>query len=158
MDNPVFLAKWWAHTDTIPILLNVLVWITPDAATGMKMFGRSWNISSGQGKWTREGRQPIKGMDQASYHDGDVGLCKTANHTWELSHQGRRELWFLDRKSCYSWKLTWNCWFPGSPGLWCVGERMLSHSVTLSHVWLFATQWTIAHPAPLFLEFSRQEY
>ena len=28
----------------------------------------------------------------------------------------------------------------------------------LSHVWLFLTPWTIAHQAPLSMEFSRQEY
>ena len=28
----------------------------------------------------------------------------------------------------------------------------------LSHVQLFATPWTVAHQAPLFLGFSRQEY
>ena len=28
----------------------------------------------------------------------------------------------------------------------------------LSHVWLFATPWTVAHQAPLSMEFSRQEY
>ena len=28
----------------------------------------------------------------------------------------------------------------------------------LSHVWLFVTPWTIAHLAPLSMEFSRQEY
>ena len=28
----------------------------------------------------------------------------------------------------------------------------------LSHVWLFATLWTAAHKAPLFMGFSRQEY
>ena len=27
-----------------------------------------------------------------------------------------------------------------------------------SHVWLFATPWTVAHQAPLSTEFSRQEY
>ena len=29
---------------------------------------------------------------------------------------------------------------------------------SLSHVRLFATPWTIAHQAPLFMGFSRQEY
>ena len=29
---------------------------------------------------------------------------------------------------------------------------------SLNHVWLFATPWTIAHQAPLFVGFSRQEY
>ena len=28
----------------------------------------------------------------------------------------------------------------------------------LSHVWLFATPWTVAHQTPLFMEFSGQEY
>ena len=28
----------------------------------------------------------------------------------------------------------------------------------LSRVWLFATPWTVAHQAPLSMEFSRQEY
>ena len=27
-----------------------------------------------------------------------------------------------------------------------------------SHVWLFVTLWTVAHQAPLFIGFSRQEY
>ena len=34
-------------------------------------------------------------------------------------------------------------------------ECMLSH---FSHVQLFVTLWTIAHQAPLFMGFSRQEY
>ena len=29
---------------------------------------------------------------------------------------------------------------------------------SLSHVQLFATPWTVAHQAPLSMEFSRQEY
>ena len=29
---------------------------------------------------------------------------------------------------------------------------------SLSHVWLFATPWTVACQAPLYMEFSRQEY
>ena len=36
-----------------------------------------------------------------------------------------------------------------------VHARMLSH---FSHVWLFATLWTIACQASLFMGFSRQEY
>ena len=30
--------------------------------------------------------------------------------------------------------------------------------LSLSCVWLFVTPWTVAHQAPLFMEFSRQEY
>ena len=30
--------------------------------------------------------------------------------------------------------------------------------LALSHVWLSATPWIVAHQAPLSMEFSRQEY
>ena len=33
-----------------------------------------------------------------------------------------------------------------------------SESQSLSRVWLFVTPWTVAHQAPLSMEFSRQEY
>ena len=32
------------------------------------------------------------------------------------------------------------------------------HVQVFSHVGLFATPWTVAHQAPLSIEFSRQEY
>ena len=32
------------------------------------------------------------------------------------------------------------------------------HARELSHIQLFATAWTIARQAPLFMEFSRQQY
>ena len=38
---------------------------------------------------------------------------------------------------------------------------LLVHTCTLScfsHVWLFVTLWTVAHQAPLYMGFSRQEY
>ena len=35
---------------------------------------------------------------------------------------------------------------------------LLSSVQTLSHVQLFSTTWTVAHQAPLSVEFSRQEY
>ena len=37
----------------------------------------------------------------------------------------------------------------------CVCVCVHAHSV---HVWLFATPWTIAHQAPVSMEFSRKEY
>ena len=37
----------------------------------------------------------------------------------------------------------------------CVRACMLSH---FSRVQLFVTLWTVAHQAPLSMEFSRQEY
>ena len=35
---------------------------------------------------------------------------------------------------------------------------VLESEKSLSCVWLFATPWTLAHQAPLSMEFSRQEY
>ena len=35
------------------------------------------------------------------------------------------------------------------------GESVCS---SLTHVWLFATAWTVDHQAPLAMGFSRQEY
>ena len=32
------------------------------------------------------------------------------------------------------------------------------HAYMLSYVWIFATPWSVTHPAPLPMEFSRQEY
>ena len=41
---------------------------------------------------------------------------------------------------------------PLKPECACKGAQLLSH------VRLFATPWTVDHQAPLFVEFSRQEY
>ena len=36
---------------------------------------------------------------------------------------------------------------------------IVTHSMcVLSHVWLFVTSWTVAHQAPLSMEFSKPEY
>ena len=43
----------------------------------------------------------------------------------------------------------------------CTTVYMCMHVCLLScfsHVWLFATPWTVAHQAPLSMRFSRQEY
>ena len=37
-------------------------------------------------------------------------------------------------------------------------EKWCRWSVLVSHVWLFVTPWTVAHQAPLSMEFSSQEY
>ena len=47
----------------------------------------------------------------------------------------------------------------GLPWLWLrVHLAVCVCTQSLSHVQLFATPWTIAHQAPLFVGFSRQEY
>ena len=41
----------------------------------------------------------------------------------------------------------------------CVCARALMRALSyLSHVWLFATPWTVAHRVPWSVEFSRQQY
>jgi len=70
----------------------------------------------------------------------------------------------------------WRAWFMGSQRVrhdwvtelnWTLGPccssilnivEYIVYVCMLSHVWLFATTWTVAHQAPLSLEFSRQEY
>ena len=43
--------------------------------------------------------------------------------------------------------------------LWCQFLFLTDVCVcVLSHIQLFATPWTVAHQAPLSMEFSRQEY
>ena len=39
-----------------------------------------------------------------------------------------------------------------------VGEKEGNRVKSFSHVWLFATPWTVAHQAPPSMGFSRQEY
>ena len=39
-------------------------------------------------------------------------------------------------------------------GLW----HVMSCVCMISHIWLFATPWTVTHQAPLSMEFSREEY
>ena len=63
--------------------------------------------------------------------------------------------------------LTWLCWSLASsckkssltlashPSLRQEEEREVK---SFSHVWLFATLWTVAYQAPLSMGFSRQEY
>ena len=52
------------------------------------------------------------------------------------------------------WALTWGVGGPGDR----VAEGWAVHMCLPSPDWLFATPWTIAHPAPLSMGFSRQEY
>ena len=76
----------------------------------------------------------------------------------------------------FSWHSTWSCDIlrtsttniltPASPLSICrnrvysvsIHGTMCLCSILLSHVWFFATPWTIAHQAPLFTELSRPEY
>ena len=39
-----------------------------------------------------------------------------------------------------------------------VGCSIFVHAQSFSPIWLFAVPWTVSHHAPLFMEFSRQEY
>ena len=45
----------------------------------------------------------------------------------------------------------WHCAF-------YIPKIMPCHVCMLNRVWLFVTLWTVAHQAPLSMEFSRQEY
>ena len=51
---------------------------------------------------------------------------------------------------------------PACPQSWShpvsIETQSESESLSFSHVQLSATPWTVAHPAPLSMEFPRQEY
>ena len=78
-------------------------------------------------------------------------MCKTQPAATE-THRA------LERRSSWPW-----C-FGGGRSCW--GRKVWSRDVIkcvsewqlLSHVWLFATPWTVTCQAPLSMEFSRQEY
>ena len=58
---------------------------------------------------------------------------------------------FLSRTSCVL--CLRSCPFPVLPDI-----GFTRYVCVLSHIWLFATTWTIAHKAPLPMGFTRQEY
>ena len=63
--------------------------------------------------------------------------------------------WITTRIYCVAQGTRLNVmWKPGWEGVW--GDCM--HVYSLSHVWLFATLWTVARQAPSSMGFSRQEY
>ena len=71
-----------------------------------------------------------------------------------------------------SQKSTWQFWNAVSSAFQDILLSVVPHSLyihvytyiyegewkSLSHVWLFATPWAVAHQAPLSMEFSKQEY
>ena len=61
-----------------------------------------------------------------------------------------------------TWTLiTQNVWFPISlhvPAFLCLSVCVCVCAQSLSHVQVFGTPWTIAHQAPLFMEFYRYDY
>ena len=72
--------------------------------------------------------------------------------------------WWVERAYLPEWLTVAGPWgrvfrgfLRGIPAEWsfCTQACMLSH---FSCVWLFVTLWTVAHQAPLSMEFSRQEY
>ena len=82
-----------------------------------------------------------------------------------LSQRSSKSQWFFTTKIIYSIYTThlstvgWLrlCSEPSLPNLRAQDDSMCMLS-NFSHVWLFATLWTVARQAPLSVEFSRQEY
>ena len=74
--------------------------------------------------------------------------CRTWTHRGGVSQDLLDQPWDVTRRVWLSSEICWvrDC---------CLLAYVLSHFI---RVWLFATPWTIAHQAPLPMEFSRQEY
>ena len=98
MDNPIFLVSMLGPHTQHPQNTECLSLSHPRFSYWDKdvskssLFGRSWNIYRGEGKWNREGRPSIKGMlpGQLPWWEIETNptgeLWKPASHTWELSH------------------------------------------------------------------------
>ena len=83
--------------------------------------------------WTIAHRAPLSmGFFRQEHWSGLPG----PPHSWHMIQQ---------LCSWVSWKL-------------CIKDANLTENQSLSHVQLFATLWTVAHPTPLSMEFSRQKY
>ena len=93
---------------------------------------------------------------------------------WTAAQQASLPMELPSQKTGVGWHFLFQGIFPTqglNPGLlhWQVDSLPLSHQgspmlfilcvwQSLSHVRLFETPWTVAHQAPLSMEFSRQEY
>ena len=83
-----------------------------------------------------------------------------AKYTHSLSHTHTHMLlWSPDFNTFLSWwkgdaRISVQSIFP-NPCLHCMPACSAKHH--FSGVWLFVTPWTVAHPAPLSMGFSRQE-
>ena len=93
---------------------------------------------------------------------------------WTAAQQASLPMEFPSKKTGVGWHFLFQGIFPTqglNPGLlhWQVDSLPLSHQgspmlfilcvwQSLSHVRFFETPWTVAHQAPLSMEFSRQEY
>ena len=83
------------------------------------------------------------------------------NSAWKLALYvfiyGWMEQWIDEREEgrmgLFEWPFCPNAW----NSAWHIVGAMWNCSL-LSHVWLFATPWTVAWQAPLSMEFSKQEY
>ena len=78
-------------------------------------------------------------------------ICNFEDQTfWKNSggHTGGKRWMFYCWAVCEMW-----------PEYWIIViSKFISMRDLLSFVWLFPTPWTVAHQAPLSMEFSRQEY
>ena len=94
-------------------------------------------------------------------------VCYSCLHI--IKSRGHLSFLILTKFICLSWKAfflgLWDTALPSWFPLALVAACFLAFSVVtcffmlvLSHVWLFATPWTVAHQDPLSMEVSRQEY
>ena len=89
-------------------------------------------------------------------------------HVQSLGQEDLLEMEMVTHSSILAWKIPW---LEGPGRLQSMGSQRVGHDwasffllsigklvKSLSCVWLFVTPLTIAHQAPLSMEFSRQEY
>ena len=119
-------------------------------------------------------------MSKKSQTQSTCDVLFSCIHCWSVSHSvtsNSANLWTMALQVPLSWNflakntevgshfILQGIFQPRSPALQAhslpsepPGNMQSNHACVLSHVWLFATLWLIAHQAPLSMEFSRQEY
>ena len=65
---------------------------------------------------------------------------------------------FLQNTSMHDFYFEWEVEYTTNGKEILIFVLINSCACMLSLIWLFATPWTVAHQAPLFMDFSRQEY
>ena len=108
--------------------------------------------------------------DYAGKNSRITVMSKSGKLTWQSCHTSIISLWNFKKKKWFGGRLwvIWTkshllsedahltiSWGPQHHFGACVCVCMLSH---FSHVWLFATPWTVALQSPLSMGFSSQEY
>ena len=107
---------------------------------------------AGRGPWAKESRQPLESLKGKWKHSSsELPDENRALPTLDFAYT--RFCWTCDLQN---YRMVW--YYLKLLRLWEFCYRACMCAQSLSHVWLFATLWTVAHQAFLPMWLSRQDY